>query len=140
MFPVVSGIPHPPPMVPHSPLQGYGSECRVHCLSKMPIFKDVAYGLHCLHNRQEPIIYRDISGPSIFLEALPVGLWRAKLSDFGSANLAHLSQTAEEGAIIYAALETFPQSDPKAPHIVHTTKIDVFSYGILLCEVLTTSS
>ena len=105
--------------------------------SRMPIFRDVAYGLHYLHDRQEPIIHRDISAPNVLLQALPAGMWRAKVSDFGSANLARLSKTAGEGAIIYTAPEAFPQTDPNAHRIPHTTKIDVFSYGILLCEVIT---
>ena len=105
--------------------------------SRMPIFKDVAYGLHYLHDRQEPIIHRDVSAPNVLLQALPAGMWRAKVSDFGSANVARLSKTAGEGAIIYMAPEAFPQTDPSVPHIPHTTKIDVFSYGILLCEVIT---
>ena len=105
--------------------------------SRMPIFRDVAYGLHYLHDRQEPIIHRDVSAPNVLLQALPAGMWRAKVSDFGSANLARLSKTAGEGAIIYTAPEAFPQIDPSVPCYPHTTKIDVFSYGILLCEVIT---
>ena len=105
--------------------------------SKMPTFRDVAYGLHYLHDRLEPIIHRDISAPNILLKTLPAGLWKAKVSDFGSANLTRLSQTAGEGAIICTAPEAFPQTNPKAPHVAQTTKIDVFSYGILMCEVLT---
>ena len=65
--------------------------------SKMPIFLDVSYGLHYLHDRQEPIIHRDVSAPNVLLQALPNGMWRAKVSDFGSANLARLSKTAGEG-------------------------------------------
>ena len=105
--------------------------------SKLPIFQDVAYGLHYLHDRQEPIIHRDVSAPNVLLQALPNGTWRAKVSDFGSANLARLSKTAGEGAIIYTAPESFPQTDPTAKRVPHTTKIDVYSYGILLCEVIT---
>ena len=104
--------------------------------SKLPIFQDVAYGLHYLHDRQEPIIHRDVSAPNVLLQALPNGTWRAKVSDFGSANLARLSKMAGEGAIIYTAPESFPQTDPTAKRVPHTTKIDVYSYGILLCEVL----
>ena len=104
---------------------------------KMPIFLDVSYGLHYLHDRQEPIIHRDVSAPNVLLQALPNGMWRAKVSDFGSANLARLSKTAGEGAIIYTAPEAFPQTDPDAPEIPHSTKIDVFSFGIVMCEVIT---
>ena len=107
--------------------------------SKLPIFRDVAYALHYLHEHQEPIIHRDVSAPNVLLEELPNQMWRAKVSDFGSANLAKMAQTMGEGAIIYAAPETIPQthydSDDTPPP--QTTKIDVFSYGVLLCEVIT---
>ena len=105
--------------------------------SKIPIFRDVAYALHYLHEHQDPIIHRDISTPNVLLEALPQGAWKAKVSDFGSANLEKCSKTAGEGAIIYSAPETFPHTDPTTLPPPHTTKIDVFSYGILLCEVIT---
>ena len=105
--------------------------------NRMPVFLDVAYGLHYLHDRQEPIIHRDVSAPNVLLKALPNGMWRAKVSDFGSANLARLSVTAGDGAIIYTPPEAFPQTDPQKTRIPHTTKIDVYSFGILMCEVVT---
>ena len=101
------------------------------------IFRDVAYGLHYLHEHQEPIIHRDVSAPNVLLEALPGGMWRAKLSDFGSANFLKRSLTLGTGAIVYTAPEMFPREDPSAPVPRHTTKCDVFSYGIVLVEVIT---
>ena len=130
-----------PPMIVTELLDTDLRQCyeqgRLQGSSRMPIFRDVAYGLHYLHDRQEPIIHRDVSAPNVLLQALPAGMWRAKVSDFGSANLARLSKTAGEGAVIYTAPEAFPQTNPNAPRVPHTTKIDVFSYGILLCEVIT---
>ena len=110
---------------------------RLQPYSRIPVFLDVAYGLHYLHDRQEPIIHRDVSAPNVLLKALPNQMWRAKLSDFGSANIARFSITAAEGAIIYTAPEAFPQRDRNAPRTPQTTKIDVFSFGIVMCEVLT---
>ena len=56
-------------------------------------------------------------------------MWRAMISDFGSANLARVAKTMVEGAIIYAAPETITKaydSDTAPP--VQTTKRDVYSY------------
>ena len=52
----------------------------------VPIFRDIAYGLHYLHEHSEPIMHQDVSAPNVLLKALPGDMWRAKLSDFGSAN------------------------------------------------------
>ena len=105
--------------------------------NKISIFQDVARALNYLHSRHDPIIHRDISAPNVLLEALPNHTWRAKVSDLGSANLAKLAHTKAEGAIIYAAPETMPHQIhiPGAPKPLQTTKVDVYSYGILLCEV-----
>ena len=105
---------------------------------KLQIFQDVAYALNYLHLHKEPIIHRDVSAPNVLLEEMSKDSWKAKLSDFGSANLVRLAATPGEGAIIYAAPETFPQL-PNSPNPLpsQTPKIDVYSYGVLLCEVIT---
>ena len=106
---------------------------------KLSIFKDVAKALKYLHERHDPIIHRDVSAPNVLLEALPGGNWKGKLTDLGSANFARVAQTLAEGAIIYAAPETFPTAvaNPDAPPPPQTFKIDVYSFGVMLCEVTT---
>ncbi len=107
--------------------------------SRMSIFRDIACALNYLHLRRGPIIHRDVSAPNVLLEQRRNGHWKTKLADFGSANLVRLAQTMGEGAIIYAAPETIPSLsyDAESPEIPQTTKIDVYSYGVLLCEVST---
>ena len=105
--------------------------------ASVSIFRDVAYGLHYLHEHQQPIIHRDVSAPNVLLESLPGEMWRAKLSDFGSANFLKRSSTLGVGALLYTAPEMFPREDPTAPALCPTTKCDVFSYGIILVEVTT---
>ena len=106
--------------------------------SLLPIFRDVACALNYLHCLREPIIHRDLSAPNVLLEAMANNQWKAKVSDFGSANIAKLAQTAAEGAIIYSAPESLPEEvrGPGAVNFPQTPKIDVYSYGVLLCEVI----
>ena len=99
------------------------------------IFCDVAYALHYLHEQTTPIIHRDVSAPNILLKKLPNHFYRAKVSDFGSANLARQSTTAGAGAIIYTAPEMFPQEDFMAEQPEQTVKVDVYSFGVVMLEV-----
>ena len=102
----------------------------------MDIFRDVASALCYLHGLEEPIIHRDVSSANVLLKAVAKGEWKAKLSDFGSANWAKEAATMGEGAIVYTAPEAYPvHPSLKVKLPPQTTKIDVYSYGILLGEV-----
>ena len=90
----------------------------------------MAAALNYLHLHREPIIHRDVSSANVLLQALPDRKWRGKLSDFGSANLAQFATTPGPGAIVYCAPEAFNEGK-------QSPKLDVFSYGKLLCKVLT---
>ena len=100
------------------------------------IFCDVAYALHYLHQHSQPIIHRDVSAPNVLLKSLRSGGYQAKVSDFGSANLVKQATTAGAGAIVYCAPEMFPNEDISVPPQPQTTKVDVFSYGIVMLEVI----
>ena len=99
--------------------------------SKMPVLRDVASALTYLHSHHHtPIIHRDVSSANVLLEAIRDRKWKAKLSDFGSANLSHLATTPAEGAAVYSAPEVSTDNRSR-----QTVKIDVYSFGVLMCEV-----
>ena len=98
-----------------------------------PICIDVAQGLVYLHSIQpHPLIHRDVSAPNILLKAVGTG-WIAKLSDLGSAQFANIAQTLAPGCVLYAA----PEVQQRDTALKQTEKVDVYSYGVLLIEVLT---
>ena len=121
----------------HTNLRHAYSDYNLGPTQAVSIFRDVAYALHHLHQHSEPIIHRDVSAPNVLLEVLSGDSWRAKLSDFGSANFARHAKTLGVGAIVYTAPEMFPRDDPQSAMPRPTTKCDVFSYGIVLVEVIT---
>ena len=102
---------------------------------RLSIFIDVAKALDYLHQRYEPIIHRDVSAPNVLLQRMPNNQWKGKVSDLGSANFLQNAQTMGEGAIVYSPPEVIPQNFDDTEPPPQTVKIDVYSYGIVLCEV-----
>jgi ubiquitin thioesterase CYLD/serine/threonine-protein kinase TNNI3K len=99
---------------------------------RLQLLRDVAAALNYLHSRKQPIIHRDISSANVMLEALANGKWkRAKLCDFGSAKLTSRASTPAPGTAIYSAPEILPATKGK-----QTVKVDVYSFGVLYCEIL----
>ena len=103
------------------------------------IFIDTARALDYLHRRHEPIIHRDVSSANVLLRREENGKWIAKLSDLGSANLAKEAYTMNAGAIPYCAPEAFTFNTNTRSAGTLTPKIDIYSYGIMLCEVATST-
>ncbi|XP_022747612.1 probable serine/threonine-protein kinase PBL19 [Durio zibethinus] len=99
---------------------------------RLKIAQDAARGLAYLHEGMDfQIIFRDFKSSNILLDEQ----WNAKLSDFGlarlgpSEGLTHIS-TAAVGTMGYAAPEYIQTGRL-------TSKIDVWSYGVFLYELIT---
>ena len=93
------------------------------------ISRQVALALNYLHLTQpEAIIHRDVSSSNVLLEPIINSGFKAKLSDYGSANFVRHTTTAGPGNPTYAAPEA---GNPEQ----QSTKMDVFSFGVLLVEI-----
>ena len=100
-------------------------------LTVKAISLDVARGLNYLHLvHPDPIVHRDISSANVLLEQLPLGNWKAKLTDYGTVNLVRQIHTANPGSPAYAAPEA------SNPHL-QSPKMDMYSFGALILEMLT---
>ena len=100
----------------------------------LSISVDVACALNYLHLfKPHPILHRDVSSANVLLQPMlgcNGGPWRAKVSDYGSANLQHLIlRSVNPGGPLYAAPEA---GNPRE----HSPAMDVFSYGVLLIEMI----
>ena len=96
------------------------------------IAQDISAALNYLHLWQpHPILHRDVSSPNVLLEPCGSGMWKAKLSDYGSANLVQSisANSIAPGNPFYSAPEApFPDQ--------HSPAMDVFSFGVLLMEII----
>ena len=100
----------------------------------LSISLDVACALNYLHLfKPHPILHRDVSSANVLLQPMGGGHGglRAKVSDYGSANLQHLIiRSVNPGGPLYTAPEA---ANPRE----HSPSMDVFSYGVLLIEMIT---
>ena len=74
---------------------------------------DVARALNYLHLNRPPIIHRDISSANVLLWRRD-NQWRAKVSDYGTANFMRQCKTINPGSVIYSAPEALStEQSPK---------------------------
>ncbi|XP_073113731.1 receptor-like serine/threonine-protein kinase ALE2 isoform X3 [Elaeis guineensis] len=113
----------------HGPL---GANCPLDWDTRMKIALDAARGLAYLHEDSQPcVIHRDFKASNILLE----NNFHAKVSDFG------LAKQAPEGRTNYLSTRVMGTFGYVAPEYAMTghllVKSDVYSYGVVLLELLT---
>ena len=89
----------------------------------------VSSGLQYLHDRHDPIIHRDLATKNILLSYNGV----AKIGDLGVAKILNQNQsnmlTRQPGTELYMPPEV------KIQGIAYDTKIDIYSFGVVMLEV-----
>ena len=93
---------------------------------------EVAQGLDAMHqHKPNPVLHHDLKASNVLLDSVNVDAAHAKIADFGVARAMDslLVDTYSRGAMEWAAPETLDGSV--------SFPSDVYSYGILIFEVLT---
>ncbi|XP_006661741.2 serine/threonine-protein kinase RIPK-like [Oryza brachyantha] len=99
--------------------------------TRLKIAIGAARGLAFLHEAAKPVIYRDFKTSNILLDSD----YEAKLSDFG---LAKDGPQEDETHVSTRVMGTQGYAAPEYIMTGHlTTKSDVYSYGVVLLELLT---
>ncbi|KAE8688626.1 putative receptor-like protein kinase [Hibiscus syriacus] len=100
-------------------------------LTRLKIVAGTAKGLAFLHEEEKPVIYRDFKTSNILLDLA----YNAKVSDFG---LATDGPVEEETHVTTSVMGTEGYAAPEYISTGHLTTIcDVFSFGVVLLELLT---
>ncbi|KAJ4796704.1 Kinase superfamily protein [Rhynchospora pubera] len=98
---------------------------------RMKIALGAAKGLAFLHEAEKPVIYRDFKTSNILLDEE----FNAKLSDFG---LAKAGPVGEKSHVSTRIMGTYGYAAPEYIMTGHLTAMsDVYSYGVVLLELLT---
>ncbi|ALR84495.1 putative serine/threonine-protein kinase receptor [Niemeyer virus] len=94
---------------------------------KIKILVNIAKGISYLHSFNPPIIHRDIKPSNILIDEN----WNVKIADFGFARIK------EENAIMTRCGTPCWTAPEIIRNEIYDEKVDVFSFGIVMWEVLT---
>ena len=98
------------------------------------ILRDVALGLRYLHEHSPPIIHRDLSANNVLLTSS----MSAKISDLGVAKILNITPVQMTQRMSTQAPGTPCYMPPEAlmARPTYTSKIDSYSYGVMIIHVL----
>ena len=98
------------------------------------ILRDVALGLRYLHQHSPPIIHRDLSANNVLLTSSMNG----KISDLGVAKILNITPAQMTQRMSTQAPGTPCYMPPEAlmARPTYTSKIDSYSYGVMIIHVL----
>lgn len=97
-------------------------------MTRFGFVNDTAKGMSYLHNFHPPILHRDLKSPNLLVDLQ----YNIKISDFGLARVkAHVqTMTGNCGTVQWMAPEVLANQK-------YTEKADVFSFGIVVWEIVT---
>ena len=115
----------------------YTSKRKVSFRDTVNIMLDVAEGLNYLHEPPRSIVHRDLACKNILLTVNK----QAKIADFGFAKYfpgGEMAATANPGTLASRAPETFGENLYLSSRrkINYSTQADVFSFGVVMLEVI----
>lgn len=97
---------------------------------KLPILLDVALALNFLHLEKRTIVHNNLSSQCVLVEEGVEGQWKAKLSDIGQTTPLMMLSGPEERDPVYVPPEVTANSVS-----ISSPSLDVYSYGVLMCEL-----
>ncbi|XP_058754083.1 cysteine-rich receptor-like protein kinase 10 [Vicia villosa] len=107
----------------------------LHWFERYKIIKGIAHGIHYLHNHSRlKIIHRDLKPSNVLLD----DNMNPKISDFGMARMVALDQDRGSTNRIVG---TYGYMSPEyAMHGQFSEKSDVFSFGVIILEIISSKT
>ncbi|RZF49012.1 hypothetical protein LSTR_LSTR014541 [Laodelphax striatellus] len=110
------------------------SQETLHWLTRMNIAMECAEGILYLHTvLPKPLVHRDVKSANILLDSE----MKPKLGDFGLVRLGASGERFNTSVNTTTAVGTSAYMAPEAFHGDISVKLDVFSFGVVLLELLT---
>jgi serine/threonine protein kinase len=133
----------------------------INAKATISLMMGIAQGMNYLHSLQSKIIHRDLKSHNILISGSTAGQFVAKIADFGLSHVRekhHRDNTVNPRASVDLSLKIgsnksvqptnqhygiFGTPEWMAPEVmegsIYTEKIDIYSFGILLSELVTRS-